>query len=52
MEFGVETLFEREKAVRELIARKCLTIDAYDFDAYLDLCHEDLEHTITTYSPE
>ena len=49
---GFETLFEREKAVRELIARTCLTMDAYDFNSYLDLCHEDFQYTITTYSPE
>lgn len=49
---GFETVFEREKAVRELIARTCLTMDAYDFNGYLDLCHEDFQYTITTYSPE
>tara|TARA_A100001037_G_C15139681_1_gene633037 strand:- start:1816 stop:2391 length:576 start_codon:yes stop_codon:yes gene_type:complete len=52
VEFRFETLFEREKAVRELIARTCLTMDAYDFNSYLDLCHEDFQYTITTYSPE
>ena len=49
---GFETLIEREKAVRELIARTCLTMDDYDFNAYLDLCHDDFQYTITTYSPE
>lgn len=47
-----ETLAEREKAVRELIARTCLVMDDYDFNAYLDLCHADFRYMITTYSPE
>jgi methanesulfonate monooxygenase small subunit len=49
---GFETLAEREKAVRELIARTCLVMDDYDFNAYLDLCHADFRYIITTYSPE
>ncbi len=49
---GFESLAEREKAVRELVARTCLTMDAYDFAGYLDLCHPDFRYTITTYSPE
>ena len=49
---GLETLAEREKAVRELIARTCLVMDDYDFNAYLDLCHADFRYMITTYSPE
>lgn len=49
---GFESLAEREKAVREFVARTCLTMDAYDFNGYLDLCHADFQYTITTYSPE
>ena len=49
---GFDSTEEREKAVRELVARTCLTMDAYDFDGYLDLCHPDFRYTITTYSPE
>ena len=26
--------------------------DAYEVNSYLDLCHEDFQYTITTYSPE
>ena len=49
---GFDSTEEREKSVRELVARTCLTMDAYDFDGYLDLCHPDFRYTITTYSPE
>ena len=49
---GFEGLVEREKAVRELIARTCLAMDDYDFYAYLDLCHPDFRYVISTYSPE
>ncbi len=49
---GFGSLAEREKAARELVARTCLTMDAYDFDGYLALCHPEFRYTITTYSPE
>ena len=39
-------------AISELIARTCMTLDAKDFAAYLELCHPEYHYAITTYSPE
>ena len=39
-------------AVRELIYRSCLRLDAGDFPGWLELCAPDFRYTITAYSPE
>lgn len=38
--------------IEELIYESCLTMDAMDFDAFMDLCDDSYEYTITAYSPE
>lgn len=38
--------------IEELIYKSCLTMDAMDFDAFMDLCDESYEYQITAYSPE
>ena len=39
-------------AVRELIYRSCLRLDAGDFPGWLELCAPGFRYTITAYSPE
>ena len=41
-----------EKAVRELVYRSCLLLDARNFAGFLDLCTDDFHYTISAYSPE
>ena len=41
-----------DTAVRDLIYRSCLRLDAGDFPGWLDLCAPDFHYTITAYSPE
>jgi len=38
--------------VSELICQSCMTLDAKNFSAYLDLCDPAYHYTITAYSPE
>jgi methanesulfonate monooxygenase subunit beta len=39
-------------AVEELVYRSCLALDEKNFKAYLDLCTDDFQYTITAHSPE
>ena len=41
-----------EEAVRGLVYRSCMTLDAEDFAGYLALCGPEFRYRITTYSPE
>src|SRR5918998_488455 len=41
-----------DTAVRELVYRSCLRVDAGDFPGWLDLCARDFRYTISAYSPE
>src|SRR5918997_7135378 len=41
-----------DTAVRELVYRSCLRLDAGDFPGWLDLCARDFRYTISAYSPE
>jgi methanesulfonate monooxygenase small subunit len=43
---------ETESAVRELIARSCMKLDANDYKGYLGLYDESLRYRITAWSPE
>jgi len=40
------------EAVRGLVYRSCMTLDAEDFAGYMALCDGDYRYRITTYSPE
>jgi methanesulfonate monooxygenase subunit beta len=40
------------EAVKELVYRSCLLLDARDFEGFLALCHPDFRYTIHAYSPE
>lgn len=39
-------------AISELICRSCMTLDAKNFSAYLELCDPAYRYAITAYSPE
>ena len=41
-----------DDAVRALVYRSCLALDAEDFTAYLALCGPDMRYRIVCYSPE
>lgn len=43
---------ETERAIRELISKTCMKLDANDYKGYLELCDENLRYRITAYSPE
>lgn len=43
---------ETERAIRELIAKTCMRLDANDYKGYLELCDESFRYRITAYSPE
>lgn len=38
--------------VEKLIYRSCMTLDAADFDGYIDLCDDGFRYRISAYSPE
>ena len=52
MTTGTATRNDVDSAVRDLIYRSCLRLDAGDFPGWLDLCAPDFRYTITAYSPE
>lgn len=43
---------ETRDAISELICRSCMTLDAKNFSAYLELCDPAYRYAITAYSPE
>lgn len=43
---------DNERAVRELIAKTCMKLDANDYKGYLELCDDNFRYRITAYSPE
>lgn len=43
---------DTEKALRELIARTCLSLDGNDFKSYLEQCDPAFKYRISAYSPE
>ncbi|NDZ12734.1 methanesulfonate monooxygenase [Variovorax sp. WS11] len=43
---------ETEHAIRELIAKSCMTLERDDYKGYLELCGESFRYRITAYSPE
>jgi len=38
--------------VESVIYRSCMTLDAADFDGYINLCDDDYHYRISAYSPE
>jgi methanesulfonate monooxygenase small subunit len=51
MTTGTATRNGVDSAVRDLIYRSCLRLDAGDFPGWLELCAPDFRYTITAYSP-
>jgi methanesulfonate monooxygenase small subunit len=41
-----------EQAIRELVYRSCMTLDAEDFDGFMALCSPALQYRIAVYSPD
>ncbi len=41
-----------EQAIRELVYRSCMVLDAEDFDGFLRLCSPALRYRIAVYSPD
>jgi methanesulfonate monooxygenase small subunit len=41
-----------DQAIRELVYRSCVTLDAEDFDAFLALCTPALHYRIAVWSPD
>jgi methanesulfonate monooxygenase small subunit len=39
-------------AIKELVYRSCLLLDARDFEGFLALCHANFRYTVRAYSPE
>jgi methanesulfonate monooxygenase small subunit len=46
------TTVQTRDAISELICRSCMTLDAKNFSAYLELCDPAYRYAITAYSPE
>jgi len=48
----IATRNDLDSAVRDLIYRSCLRLDAGDFPGWLELCAPSFRYSITAYSPE
>lgn len=42
----------RDRAVRDIVYRSCLTLDRMDFEGFLRLCAPKFQYVISTFSPE